>query len=414
MKPLKLFVMIVFTVLLVIPAALTRPAQSEAPAEASAGFDNQTNGMTDPATFAADLAVFAEREDVADGLGPIYNAQSCAECHQNPVVGGISQITELRVGYRDRQGNFIEPPGGSLINDRAIVPELQEYVLGIRRDMFARNDTVRTFRTSLTTLGDGFVEAIDDNTITEIARKQPQLSSGVIAGQVIRVPVLEAPGVTRVARFGWKNQHASLASFSADAYLNEMGITTHLLTTENTSMGNSVTKYDGVADPEDASDEFQTFARFMRATKAPSRDAVTAAMADARAGAQLFDQVGCAICHVANIVTAPAGTAINGGKFTVPAALGGKMIHPYSDFLLHDVGTGDGIVQNGGASTANKMRTPPLWGVRTRTRLMHDGLSLTFEEAIRHHGAEARVVTMKFNLLNDTQRAQLVKFLRSL
>jgi CxxC motif-containing protein (DUF1111 family) len=105
---------------------------------------------------------------------------------------------------------------------------------------------------------------------------------------------------------------------------------------------------------------------------------------------------------------------INGGTLLVSPALGNKIIHPYSDFLLHDVGTGDGIVQNGGAGTANKMRTPPLWGVRTRTRLMHDGLSLTFEEAVRRHGAEARVVTMKFNQLNDTQRAQLVKFLRSL
>jgi CxxC motif-containing protein (DUF1111 family) len=98
----------------------------------------------------------------------------------------------------------------------------------------------------------------------------------------------------------------------------------------------------------------------MRATKVPPRDAAIAATDDARAGAQPFNQIGCAICHVPTITTAPAGTSVNGGTFVVPPALGNKVIHPYSDFLLHNVGTGDGIVQNGGQSTANNLRTPPL------------------------------------------------------
>jgi CxxC motif-containing protein (DUF1111 family) len=179
-------------------------------------------------------------------------------------------------------------------------------------------------------------------------------------------------------------------------------------------MGNSVAAYDSVADPEDDEDEFHLFARVLRATKAPSRDGTLAATLEARTGAQIFNQIGCAICHVPNIVTAPVGTVMNGGTFTVTAALGNKMIHPYSDYLLHDVGTGDGIVQNGDQTTANKMRTPPLWGVRTRNRLMHDGMSLTFDEAIRRHGGEARGVTSRFNQLNTTQRSVLLKFLRSL
>jgi len=280
--------------------------------------------------------------------------------------------------------------------------------------MFSRQDAVRTFRTSLNTLGDGFIEAIDDHALVEIAHNQPQLSGGMIAGQVIRVPMLEAPGVVRVGRFGWKNQHASLLSFSADAYLNEVGITSRLLPEENTSMGNPVAAFDTVADPEDIHSDIDLFARFMRATKAPPRDASMAATPDARAGAQLFNQIGCAICHVPSFVTAPPGTAINGGTFVVPAALGNKSIHPFSDFLLHDLGTGDGIVQNGDASTANKLRTPPLWGVRMRTRLLHDGQSLTFEEVIWRHRGEARMVVAKYYLLNDTQRAQILRFLRSL
>ena len=99
---------------------------------------------------------------------------------------------------------------------------------------------------------------------------------------------------------------------------------------------------------------------------------------------------------------------------TVPAALGNKIIHPYSDFLLHDIGTGDGIVQNGGQSTANKLRTQPLWGARTHSRHMHDGESLTFNESILRHGGEATFVTNNYRGLSSTQKNQLVTFLKSL
>jgi CxxC motif-containing protein (DUF1111 family) len=98
----------------------------------------------------------------------------------------------------------------------------------------------------------------------------------------------------------------------------------------------------------------------------------------------------------------------------VPAALGDKIIHPFSDFLLHNVGTGDGIVQNGGISTRNKLRTPPLWGLRTRNRLMHDGESLSLNSAILRHDGEASLVTSSYRRLNDTRKNQLITFLRSL
>jgi CxxC motif-containing protein (DUF1111 family) len=135
---------------------------------------------------------------------------------------------------------------------------------------------------------------------------------------------------------------------------------------------------------------------------------------DAQAGAQLFHSVGCTMCHIPTIVTAPAGTVINGGTFTVPPELGNKIIHPFGDFLLHDIGTGDGIVQNGGQSTMNKLRTPPLWGVRTRTRLMHDGESRTFNGAINRHQGEALPVWNNFQALSPSEKSQLLTFLRSL
>ena len=131
-------------------------------------------------------------------------------------------------------------------------------------------------------------------------------------------------------------------------------------------------------------------------------------------GSTLFDRVGCNICHVRNIATAPAGTPLNGGTFVVSAALGDKIIHPFSDFLLHDLETGDGIVQNGGDSTRNKLRTPPLWGVRTRSRLMHDGASMTFREAILRHEGEAEQVIRRFRFLSNKEEQQLLAFLSSL
>jgi CxxC motif-containing protein (DUF1111 family) len=400
---------------------LALEGQSAPATEAPAGFDNRTNGFTTQAQFDADRATFEERDEIADGLGPVYNAQSCAECHQNPVTGAGSQIAELRAGHLDGAGNFIDAPGGSLINDRAINATIQERVPG--------TETVRTLRMSTNVLGNGFVEAINSNTLVALANAQPGQSGGLIQGQVIQVAVLEAPGNIRVGRFGWKNQNSSLVSFSADAYLNEMGITNRLIRTENTSLGRSVAAFDTVSDNqpcgddqphagqncgEDPEEDIEAFARFMRATKVPPRDTALAATADASAGSNLFDAIGCNVCHTRSITTSSTGTAINGGAFTVPAALGNKIIHPFSDFLLHDIGTGDGIVQNGGQGTADKLRTQPLWGVRTHDRHMHDGLSLTFTDAILRHAGEARGVTNNFRGLSSTQQNQIITFLKSL
>jgi CxxC motif-containing protein (DUF1111 family) len=152
----------------------------------------------------------------------------------------------------------------------------------------------------------------------------------------------------------------------------------------------------------------------MRSTKAPARGPITP---EVEAGERWFREVGCVTCHTAAIATAPPGTPVNGGEFTVPDALGDKLIHPYSDFLLHDVGTGDGIpVQPSAeyAATAAQLRTAPLWGLRTKNRLMHDGLSFTRPEAIARHRGQASPVTARYNALSRTQKQELLAFLDSL
>jgi CxxC motif-containing protein (DUF1111 family) len=390
----------------VILPTLQGPVQSQRGAtEASAGFDNETNGYFSQTVFDDLRDTFEEEEGIAEGLGPVFNDTACSNCHNVPVSGGSSEVLETRAG-RLIGRIFVEHLGGSLVQCCAISPAIVEKVI-------PGEDT--TFRASLNVLGDGFVEAIDDKTIEDLARNQPP----EVQGMVIYVPVVEANGALRVGRFGWKNQHASLVSFSADAYLNEMGITSPFggFQFENTSDGNSVAKYDTVQDPEDEGGvDVRKFADFVRSTKVPPRDRSQGQDegGDAEVGEAIFNKIGCGTCHVGTIVTAPAGTVINGGAFTVPTALGNKAIHPFSDFLLHDIGTDDPIVQNGGPDTYNKVRTVPLWGLRKRTLLMHDGQSTSITDAIRRHSGQAQKASSAFRSLSQDDREKLLVFLRSL
>lgn len=268
-------------------------------------------------------------------------------------------------------------------------------------------------RAVLNTLGDGFVESVDDSTYFAIAANQPAHSSGMIHGEAIQVPIFEAPGKTGVGKFGWKDRDPTILSFSGDANLNEMGVTNRLKPKDVTSVCKVTT------DLEDKPDAFgmadiDHFAQFIRGTQVPPRDTALAATPDANTGQSLFNSIGRVTCHVATLTTDPPGTVINGGTYTVPAALGNKVFHPFGDFLLHDVGTGDGIVQAGPADTANKLRTVPLWGLHIKSRFMHDTASMTLGDAIQRHGGEAQGVIQNFNFLSATQQQQLITFLKSL
>src|SRR6201981_3592125 len=276
--------------------------------EAPAGFNTPSfnsaqsisNGIVEPPgdTFARDQQVYEENKAVADGLGPVYNATSCVVCHQNPNSGSASQITEIRVGHNDASGNFVNPTifindgkdtiiGRSIVNDRAIGPEAQEHI--------PATENIRALRAALNTLGDGFVEAIDDGTLIAIAEKQPELTDGKVHGEVVQAPIFEAPGQTRVGRFGWKDQHSSLLSFIADAYVNEMGITNRLRPKDVTTVCKTTT------DPEDQPDtlglaDIDHFAQFIRGTMVPPRDAILAVTASAHKGQVIFERGGCGVC----------------------------------------------------------------------------------------------------------------------
>ncbi len=413
----KIIVISVFT-FFAVGTYLAAQSISEAPA----AFDGLSNGSVAQNVMDSGAAVFSEVDTPEKGLGPIFNGSSCAECHQNMALGGGAQVQVLRAGHTSRgehsRDNYLHDsrrrtdtngssptftaasatltngdviPDRSLINQRAICPDAQSHA--------TTEDNTRTGRISLGVLGDGFVEAVPDATFLAIAKLNH--------GQAIMVPVLEAPNTNEVGRFGWKNQHASLLSFAGDAYFNEMGITNDLFPDELTT----VCEPPGVPHPNDVDHDLGSLATFMRATKVPPRGLTTA---EVNQGQAIFEAIGCACCHVSTMVTAPAGTTIHGGAYVVPAALGGKQFHPFGDFLLHDIGTSDGIQQNGPADTASKMRTAPLWGLRTRTQLLHDGSSATVEDAIQRHDHEAANQAQLYRRLTPAQKQVLFAFLRSL
>ena len=207
-------------------------------------------------------------------------------------------------------------------------------------------------------------------------------------------------GATELGRFGWKAQVATLHQFAGDAYLNEMGITNPSFPHENRPQGQPIQPgCDTVADPEDDGSGVTAFTNFMRFLAPAPRGPITPQV---QRGEQVFSQIGCASCHVPTMMTGPNSVA----------ALSKKPVNLFSDLLLHDIGTGDGIEQ--GLATGNDFRTAPLWGLSRRDRFMHDASSNKIEDAILRHGAEAQNARNGFVGLPQSDHDALLAFLDSL
>jgi CxxC motif-containing protein (DUF1111 family) len=196
-----------------------------------------------------------------------------------------------------------------------------------------------------------------------------------------------------------------------------MGITSPLQPNDNNILGQPAGPFDNgcdgpCEDPEDDGVDVEAFAAFQRALRAPGRGPINS---DVTAGQTLFTQIGCAVCHTPQFTTAPAGTVINGGAFVVPAALGNKIIRPFSDFALHNIGTSAGIGAEAGVNDRFSTTTIALWGVRTKHRFMMQGNAHTIFDSIQLHGGQAATARNNFNnALNNTQKNQLIAFVLSL
>ena len=217
-----------------------------------------------------------------------------------------------------------------------------------------------------------------------------------------------ASGRVRIGRFGWKSQHATLLAFSADAYRNEMGITNDLFPDE-VALGIDPEQLKLCAPPrkgvEDVRDRrtqlrgIDQFENFMRLLAPPERGTINSSVLG---GETIFASVGCQRCHTALLTTAPSKNPV----------FDRKPVRLYSDLLLHDVGTGDGIEQDAAAS--DEIRTPALWGLRFRRPLLHDGSSPTIDDAITKHGGEATSIVTRYRDLSPADQALLLAFLKSL
>lgn len=350
--------------------------------------------------FRLGLDDFLEVETAEEGLGPAFNGASCAVCHNVPAIGGGSLVLETRAAFRLSDGRFraLDESGETLVHLFSVPTHGCQPVVPAEVNVISRRAPIPLF-------GAGLVEAIPDQAILDLEDPFDTNGDGV-SGRASLVEDVET-GQARVGRFGWKAQHASLFVFGADAYRNEMGITNDLFPAE-LAVGvdaDRMRRCDPIPDPEDLRepatgrrgiDNFESFMKFLAPVARGPIDQTV------RDGEQVFSALGCAACHVPVLTTGPSSHPL----------FDRQQVALFSDLLLHDVGTGDGIVQ--ASADPQEIRTPALWGLRFRRPLLHDGSAATLEDAIGRHGHEAAAAALGFALLGDGDRARLLAFLRSL
>jgi CxxC motif-containing protein (DUF1111 family) len=350
--------------------------------------------------FRLGLDDFTEVETAEEGLGPAFNGASCAVCHSVPSIGGAGVVAEVRAARRDEHGEFVElePTSGSLFQIFSIPTHTCQPVIPPEANVISRRVPIPLF-------GAGLVEAIPDEVLLALDDSGDRNGDGVSGRAAVITDI--ATGHRRVGRFGWKAQQATLLAFGADAYRNEMGITNDLFPGE-LAFGITIEQMrlcDPIPDPEDQPDRrtrrrgidnFEAFMKFLAPAGRGPIDQIV------RAGETIFGTAGCAVCHLPSLQTGPSSNPL----------FHNKVVPLFSDLLLHDIGTGDGIRQE--AAAPQEFRTPALWGLRLRRPLLHDGTAATIEDAIGAHGNEAAPARARFLALSPEQRSALLAFLKSL
>ena len=358
--------------------------------------------------FERGRVAFERAHGIESGLGPVFNDLGCNRCHNRKGVGGAGIQSAVLAGHLE-SGVFdpLAAQGGPVLASNTLMSEpaadlrrlVPRCALGRDGEPPPREANVVTRRRTTPLFGLGLVDATPDAVFVELARRQPP----TLRGRVARVRNL-AQGTVSVGKFGWKSQAPTLHQFSGQALLMELGVTSPEFSAEQAPFGDArwLADCDAVPDPEDDGREVAGLTDFTRLL-APVEPLVPDA--DARAGDALFSRVGCDGCHVRRLTSGPSPVA----------ALSEQTYAPFSDFLLHDMGTlGDGIAE--GDAGPREMRTAPLWGVRLMgsSRLLHDGRARSFEDAIERHDGQGARSRVAFLALTDAERRQLVAFLGTL
>jgi CxxC motif-containing protein (DUF1111 family) len=378
-----------------------------APAAEADVFDAPLPGLTqaEAAAFARGDEEFSRRFAPSEGLGPIFNNASCASCHSGDGRGVVDNALQ-RIG--SSADDLLRAVGGPQIQDKAIAGAVPET---------APHGTAVSLRLPPPSFGVGLIEAIPDATILALADPNDADGDG-ISGRANMVAVADyvmaATGssgvINTVGRFGRKAAVASLLQQVTEAYHQDMGITTDFLPVENVNpLARDVgIAADKVADPELPASTVQAVTTYIRLLAAPGAGELTP---ERLQGRDLFASVGCASCHVPELMTGPSEIA----------ALSNKPVRLYSDLLLHDMG--DDLADNRPDAQANgrEWKTPPLWGLRLvpqflngQMLLMHDGRARSIEDAIMLHGGEGAGARSRFSALTPAQRRALIAYLESL
>ncbi len=347
--------------------------------------------------FLLGRALFERLATQDEGLGPLYNGERCSACHDSPAVGGGgTQVLVLKATrFADGRCDALREMGGDNIQLRA-TELLLAHGLGPERVPAEATDS--GYVTAPPLFGLGLIEAVPDSVLERLADPEDRDGDG-ISGRLPRL----ADGST--ARFGRKGDAASVMGFIDTALRFELGLTTPENPVEETRNGIPVPpEADPMPEPEMDAQGLGLLTDYVRFLGAPSPEEPVGSAGDTvRRGREAFDVAGCATCHVARLATGPSDIE----------ALGFKALSPYSDLLVHDMGEGEGDVC--GADVApGEYRTPPLWGLRHRSRYMHDGLSTDLLDAIARHGGEGAASRDAFEALSESDRALLLRFLASL
>ena len=344
--------------------------------------------------FKRGRAVFTRVFTPETGLGPLFNADSCGECHEERTVGGVGDETEIHATALQADG-FCDPLAGEggPVFQQQVTPALKA-ALGIDSEPVPPSTTARGTRTTPDVFGFGLLDLVPDAEILALADPDDRNGDG-ISGRPNRF----FDG--RIGRFGRKALVPSLAEFNEGALVAEQGVTTQRIPDEGTIGGQAIPPgVDPLPEPEiDARGvaDLNAFVRFL-APPAPAR-----AGNRARRGQSLFTRIGCAKCHVTSLTT---------GKSKV-AALSHRTVAAYTDLLLHDMGPELADICLGLASPS-EFRTEPLMGLRLSTRFLHDGRAASIEDAIALHGGEGAGARARFVALDPADRKAMLAFLESL
>jgi CxxC motif-containing protein (DUF1111 family) len=328
------------------------------------------------------------------GLGPLFNAVACGECHEDPVAGGPGDEVEVHVAAV-REGGVCDPlidKGGPVIQ-QAATPALRA-ALGIDREPEPAEATGRAQRTSPDVLGFGLLDAVPEEAILAYADPDDKDGDG-ISGRPNRF----FDG--RMGRFGRKALVPTLREFNDGAFVIEQGVTNPAAPDEGTIGGAPIPPgVDPVPEPEIDQEALDLTDAFVRLLAPPQPKRLSKA---GRNGRDSFTRIGCAACHVPEL-----STADNPIK-----ALSRRKVAAYTDLLLHDMGPELADICFGEAQPS-EFRTEPLMGMSLSERFLHDGRAATIEEAVRLHGGEATASRDRFAALTDEERKALLEFLESL